>query len=365
MSGDKLRVEFTALSELSRSFANEADAIETLLRYIARYAEDLIRQGWSGRAAETFELEFQEVTFPATERLSQLLSDTGNVILQVSRIYLEADQEVAALFKNGSRGDGSAATVQSSGPVGGQPADATSFMRAMNSMRMAMVGHGVAVNISDYRSGAGGWSLINVDGTQGFTPNELVSQKGGTCALYAPQNLLIASGYDIDQAQADKTAHETLQENAPWWWNKVQMPDALWSKGFTMNVAEDVIAKHVSNLDYQTGHFKETSFRRSEFGAFPVYGPNRAKAEGFLVNMVQNGKPVMVSMEVNDSFGLGSGGHAATVVGVQTGSDGKLQSVLAATNWAGNQIYEIPAKQFMDDWMELEGGRYFTVDRAE
>jgi hypothetical protein len=77
---------------------------------------------------------------------------------------------------------------------------------------------------------------------------------------------------------------------------------------------------------------------------------------------VRSGKPVIVGMEVDHSFG-GDGGHFANVIGVQTGADGKLTSVLVATNWAGQPVWEITAASFMDDWMGFNSGEYMTVDR--
>jgi hypothetical protein len=67
-------------------------------------------------------------------------------------------------------------------------------------------------------------------------------------------------------------------------------------------------------------------------------------------------------MEADDSFGVG-GAHVANVVGVQTGTDGKLTSVLIATNWAGQPVMEIPAATFMDDWLGYDDGEYMIVDR--
>ncbi len=122
--------------------------------------------------------------------------------------------------------------------------------------------------------------------------------------------------------------------------------------GFGMDVSEDAVRNWTSDCVH-------SDFREGWLGV-----PNSAKAEQFLVNTVQGGKPVMVLMEVDDSFGAGSGGHFATVVGVKTDSGGKLQSVLVATNWNSHPIYEIPANSFMDDWMNRNGGEYMTVGRA-
>jgi hypothetical protein len=209
------------------------------------------------------------------------------------------------------------------------------------------------VDITKYKNGVDGWSLISMDGTKGFTPNELVSQKGDTCVFYGALNLLIASGYDISQTSADTFVSIRKIEETPWY-------DHLFGTelgGFKLaDEGKRVVSSYAPN--YQSGDFNGWSTGDGIWA-----GPNRAKAEEFLVKTVQSGKPVLVSMEVNDSFGLGSGAHDATVIGVQTGPDGKLQSVLVSTNWAGEPVHAIPAKAFMDDWLEYKGGEYITVDR--
>jgi hypothetical protein len=262
-------------------------------------------------------------------------------------------------YQGADSGDARMFAGQGGGGSGGDQAGPLSpFNRGMNTINTILQGHGVAVDLDDYDSGVDGWSVISHDGSQGFSTNELVSQKGGTCALYAPQNLLIESGYDITQAQAQTNAHQALKENVPWFWNVLDLPDEKWEGGFDMDVSEQIIAKTTSN--YHRGDFNEVT---QSDGFWPQYGPNRGKAEDFLVKTVQGGQPVLVSMELDDSFGMGDGGHRATVVGVKTDSNGNLTDVLVGTNWNGEQVYAIPGKQFMDDWMDRSGGAYITVDR--
>ncbi len=330
MSGDRLRVEYGTLSEISRSLTNEAHEIDTVLNQLTGRVDNLMRQGWSGQAAQKFQYQFQETAVPATKTLSHLLAETGDLLLQLIRIYQEADQEVGALFKN--RYFPESGTMAQAG-AGSGPG-----------------GAGHAVDITQYKSGTDGWSLISMDGSKGFSPNRLVAQVGSTCALYGPLNLLIESGYDIGQPEADTYADIKKMQEA--WWRPDMWLDDDPNWGFDMDVSESVVSKWTSHFqrgDFKTGWFSD---------------PDSAKAEQFLVNTVQGGKPVMVNMGVDESFGLGSGGHDATVIGVKTDANGKLQSVLMATNWSGQQIYEIPAKSFMDDWMSHSDGEYLTVDHA-
>jgi WXG100 family type VII secretion target len=331
MSRDRLRIEYATLVEVARSFNNESHDVATLIHQIAISVEELIGQGWAGQAAYAFSHEFQETLVPATTKLSRLLADVGNVLLLVIRNFQDADQQAVALFRNGQYGTSSSVFLGAAG------------------LGQGTVGTGYSVDIAKYTNGVDGWSIIRTDGSQGFTPDELLVQQGDTCSIYGPLNFLVASGYDISQKDADRIAAE-ISKNKGWWQPDLTVnPKATGAP--TLSVSEDVIKKYTSD-------YKRADFRND------LMQVNKVKAEKFLIKTVQRGNPVMVSMQVDDSFGLGSGGHAATVIGVKTGADKRLQTVLVATNWSGNdKIYEVPAKKFMKDWTEQQGGEHIIITR--
>jgi WXG100 family type VII secretion target len=98
---DRIRLDYKALADITRSLEHEADDIDKLTQQITRCAEQLYAQGWRGRSADAFYREMAEVVFPATRRLSALLRQCGETNTQVTGIFQQADTEVGQLFRKG------------------------------------------------------------------------------------------------------------------------------------------------------------------------------------------------------------------------------------------------------------------------
>lgn len=124
------------------------------------------------------------------------------------------------------------------------------------------------------------------------------------------------------------------------------------SEGFGLHHAEAILDQYDADYDHD------------DFSTYMGLGsPDRGDAERFLVNQVKSGNPVMVTSQVDDSFGMGKGGHAYTVLGVQTDSNGKLTNVLVSSNWGSSQTWQLPADRFMNDWMNWNDGEYIVVEK--
>jgi hypothetical protein len=212
---------------------------------------------------------------------------------------------------------------------------------------------GKAVKVGDYTDGKDSWELVDMGGD--FTPGELVHQTGPSCTIYGTTNLLIENGYDISQADADTIYQNHLDDvgffsDGPVW---VDMLDGTHdSKGFRMNHAEAILDQY--GADYDHGDFSTWAGLGS---------PDSAEAEKFLIEQVQSGNPVLVTTQVDDTFGIAKGAHNYTALGVQTDSSGNLTNVLVSTNWNGQQTWEIPADDFMDDWMNWNDGEYIVIEK--
>lgn len=352
-----IQANYDDLAAFAGSFTNQAQSVQHLIEQVARLEQALEGGGWTGLGAEAFFAEMGDLVFPAMHRLAGALNDARDVVGRISVVFHDAEEEASRQFG----GDGTGQAAGSAFAGASASAFASSFLGGVfggDTDGGGSNGAGKKVNLTTYKNGVDGWSVISTDGSQGFTPNKLVSQKGNTCAIYAPLNLLIASGYDFPQGAADSFAKIMAMEGA--WWRPDMWFDDDPNWGFGMGMSEDVLDKF--DAKYQSGDFMEMKSTGGIFGHIEI-SPNRAKAEQFLIDNLRNGKPVLVSMEVDDSFGEGSGGHRATVIGTQTGPDGRLKSVLIATNWASKPVVEVPAEAFMDDWMNRRGGAYITVDR--
>ena len=217
-------------------------------------------------------------------------------------------------------------------------------------------GGGKAVNyLSMYKDGVDGWQLIPMDGN--FTPDELLIQRGPSCTIYGAMNLLIENGYDISWKDADQIYMDNL-DNMSWWANDdvwLDMQDGNHDyAGFDIGRAKVILEQYGADYDYD------------DFSTYWGLGsPDRDAAEKFLVKQLNEGNPMYVTTEMNEAFGFGSGGHAYTVIGAQTDGNGKLTNVLVSTNWGqygeSGPVWEIPARDFMDDWMEWNDGEYIVL----
>jgi hypothetical protein len=221
-------------------------------------------------------------------------------------------------------------------------------------------GGGKVVNyLSMYQDGVNGWQLIPIGDK--FTSGELLTQIGPACTIYGVMNLLVENGYDISQADADKHYNNLLRLPNPESWMGMGLWDSIRIDmldgshdyaGFDVSRADEILITR--GVDYDHDDF-------STWGG--LGSPERGDAEKFLVKQLNAGNPVYVTTEVNEAFGMGSGAHAYTVIGAQTDSNGKLTNVLVATNWKQNgPVWEIPARDFMDDWMEYNDGEYIVLE---
>jgi hypothetical protein len=213
---------------------------------------------------------------------------------------------------------------------------------------------GSSVNIASYTDGTNGWELVNTSGD--FTPGELVSQGSKpACTLYGTMNLLVENGYNISQADADRIYQQHLGDLNFFSDTNLfadMMDGKHDSEGFGMHHAEAILDQYDADYDHD------------DFSTWMGLGsPDRGDAERFLIQQVQNGNPVLVTTEVDDSFGMGKGGHAYTVLGVQTDANGKLTNVLVGSNWGSGPTWQLPANQFMNDWMDWNDGEYIVVEK--
>lgn len=209
-------------------------------------------------------------------------------------------------------------------------------------------------NANNYTTGVNGWNVIDMQGA--FTPNELLVQSGGSCTIFGAMNLLVANGYDIDPNTARFIHLEQLGTRIyrnPFefrYW--ADLLDGEQDLGFERQYALDI-------LDDYGVNYTHSNFAVNQGGN--VVG-DREAAEDFLIQQLQAGNPVYVSTEVDDSFGMGAGGHAYTVLGVQTDANGDLTGVLVSTNWGNTPVAVIPGDDFMTDWMERGNGEYIVID---
>lgn len=282
---------------------------------------------------------------PKVEALAATCDELNSDLLGAIASLRDGDLSGSQRFVNGGGSGGPGGGFSGNPTAPGQPGPAV----------------GKAINYLDmYKDGVNGWRLIPMGGA--FNAGELLRQIGPSCTVYSAMNLLVENGYDISQADADRLYADILSDYDPNLgnlnWDNLPLGGDLLdgshdTEGFEQAAARRVLDRYGASYDHD------------DFSTWAGFGdPDRAAAEKFLIEQVNAGKPVWVSTEINESFGMGSGAHAYTVIGTQTDSSGKLTSVIVSTNWqAGGPVWEIPAQGFMDDWMEYNDGEYMVINK--
>lgn len=324
----EVSMDYAVVESMAEGFRGAADTLNSVNSALETAAAILRASAFVGMVGNLALAQYLDNIQPNVARLAATCDELNSDLLGAVASLRDGDLSGSQRFVGGAGGG------SGGGPVSGSTAPPATV--------------GSAVNIANYTDGQNGWELVNMGG--GFTPNELVNQTGPSCTLYGTMNLLIENGYDISQAQADQIYQQHLNS-----WDlavMIDMMDGQHDQGFSMSHAEDILDQYGADYDHD------------DFSTWLGFGdPDRGAAERFLVQQVQSGNPVMVTSEVDESFGMGSGGHNYTVLGVQTDANGKLTNVLVSSNWSGQQTWQIPANQFMNDWMQWNDGEYVVIEK--
>lgn len=104
MSADIVQARYDELDRLAAGFAKASAASAELHARVSRCVEALEHGGWEGRGAEAFFAEMHSTLYPAMQRLIKALEQGRAAILQAKEILRAAEQEAAALWRQGSAG---------------------------------------------------------------------------------------------------------------------------------------------------------------------------------------------------------------------------------------------------------------------
>ncbi len=330
----EVSIDYDAVNAMAESFRSSADSLQSIDRALDTAAAVLRTAALTGLVGQDLLDQFVNEIRPQIERIASLCMELHDDLLGAIASLRDGDLSGSQRFVG----------VGGAFAAGGFPAAVAPGSQ--------VVGAGTRVNLSSYQDGVDGWELIPMSGK--FTTNELLVQSGPSCTIYGAMNLLVENGYDISQSQADKIYNDMLHPD-----NMlldmgivIDMQDGKHDTGFQVYKAAQVLDAYDADYDHD------------DFSTWLGLGsPDRGAAENFLVGQLKAGNPVYVTTRIDETFGLGAGAHAYTVVGTQTDAGGKLTNVLVSTNWSGDgSAYEIPAQQFMDDWMAHNDGEYIVLE---
>jgi WXG100 family type VII secretion target len=100
-----IRAEYDYLTDCLPFFQSEADMLDQMNQGLFQMVDHLRMGGWTGRAAEAFFAEFDEVLKPAVVRLIESLRDAGSATGKVISTFQDAEEEAGALFRGKWQGE--------------------------------------------------------------------------------------------------------------------------------------------------------------------------------------------------------------------------------------------------------------------
>jgi WXG100 family type VII secretion target len=95
---DLVRVRYEELEKIADCFDNEAQEILEMRLQWQRECQDLLEDGWKGKAAERFAQLMEQDIFRALRRLEGALTDAGHTTNEVISLFQQAEEESAGRF---------------------------------------------------------------------------------------------------------------------------------------------------------------------------------------------------------------------------------------------------------------------------
>lgn len=121
MSKPITQINYETVEGFAKSFHQESEEIEIIYNSTLQKMNAL-RSGWAGEAADKFCAEMEHDVLPSVKRLTQALLTSEATLMQILKIFYEADQETVSYYKflgeESSASDNGMPPIQVYGPVG-------------------------------------------------------------------------------------------------------------------------------------------------------------------------------------------------------------------------------------------------------
>jgi len=101
MSAPIIQAEYEQLEEISQRFKKQSANIQQLTRSIQHSFSVLIGGDWEGRGIAKFDAEMTDLVFPALNRLSDALEQSGIVTHEIIELLQTAEEEASSPFQGG------------------------------------------------------------------------------------------------------------------------------------------------------------------------------------------------------------------------------------------------------------------------
>ncbi len=129
MSAQKIRSDYSRLSEIATTFSRESEQTQQALSNLRTKTETLAGGDWVGSAATKFYTEMNERVLPAFGRLSSALGQAADTTRHISALMKQAESESAQVFRlDGPDGSPTAGAVSAlADKLGGDPSTTASM----------------------------------------------------------------------------------------------------------------------------------------------------------------------------------------------------------------------------------------------
>lgn len=101
-----IQANYDSLKQIQQSFVRQSEQTQQLLQAVKQLVDQLSGGAWVGVGAEAFYSEMGDLVLPAMDRLVNVLGDASSATGRIHDALSEAEQEAAALFKDGGIGSG-------------------------------------------------------------------------------------------------------------------------------------------------------------------------------------------------------------------------------------------------------------------
>lgn len=99
MSAPRFRGDYDALRQMAQAFAQQASATQQTLGQLKNQMSALQSGDWQGQGAVKFFQEMEGHVLPAVQRLARALDESNRVVIQISAIVQQAEDDSARLFR--------------------------------------------------------------------------------------------------------------------------------------------------------------------------------------------------------------------------------------------------------------------------
>ncbi|WP_110517185.1 WXG100 family type VII secretion target [Herpetosiphon llansteffanensis] len=107
MPQETVQAKYDVLDQVASRFGKAADTTTAIFKSLESIAARLEAGEWQGDAQKAFSAEFRGEVQPAFNRLTTLFNQAQSTTVEIKKVFQQAEEEAAALFKGSLMGGGS------------------------------------------------------------------------------------------------------------------------------------------------------------------------------------------------------------------------------------------------------------------